>query len=137
MKKWFGIVFIVLLSFQLLKNPLTFISWKINQEQITAEHCINKNRPELKCAGKCYLSKILNKNEDRDYLNKTKNNNHKLELLKKIDYFLSIGFEYNTISLINCNSTNYTIHFSLNSTKEGYLLLQFRPPIIGIKTQLV
>lgn len=41
----------------------TFIllKWKINQEQIIAEQCVNKNEPEKKCHGKCQLSAELKK----------------------------------------------------------------------------
>lgn len=35
------------------------ISFYQNQAEIIAQHCINKDRPALKCEGQCYLEKEL------------------------------------------------------------------------------
>ncbi len=40
-----------------------------NQKQLAKEHCINQNKPKLKCNGKCYLAKQLAKVEN-DYQKK-------------------------------------------------------------------
>jgi hypothetical protein len=37
------------------------LKWKINQEEIIAERCVNKNAPEKKCHGKCHLKEELKK----------------------------------------------------------------------------
>lgn len=39
------------------------IYWKANQTYISQQFCENKNKPKLKCCGKCYLKKQLNKFE--------------------------------------------------------------------------
>lgn len=35
------------------------IEWKLYQKEITEKYCINKNRPEMQCNGKCYLAKQM------------------------------------------------------------------------------
>jgi hypothetical protein len=38
-----------------------FFTYQINKAQITKQFCVNKEEPELKCNGKCHLSKQLKK----------------------------------------------------------------------------
>lgn len=40
---------------------MIFIDFKLNQESIAEAHCINKDKPEMNCDGKCYLKKQLEK----------------------------------------------------------------------------
>jgi hypothetical protein len=50
-----------------LTNKLGIITWfKINQKQLTALFCVNKNKPELKCDGKCYLKNSLRNSEESE-----------------------------------------------------------------------
>ncbi len=53
-----GIALILLLVFTLQTFYTSgFTVWfYANRKAIVSEHCINKNRPELKCDGKCFLS---------------------------------------------------------------------------------
>lgn len=37
----------------------TFVRWKLDQERIIRTQCVNVNKPERKCAGKCRLSILL------------------------------------------------------------------------------
>jgi len=38
---------------------LPYAEYYFNQDQIIAQHCINLDRPELKCNGQCYLMQRL------------------------------------------------------------------------------
>lgn len=57
------------------------IWFKVNQEQIIAEKCENKAKPMLHCNGKCYLSKQLEKLEQKEQNHNSKTNpfNHNLK----------------------------------------------------------
>lgn len=61
------------------------IWFKVNQEQIIAEKCENKAKPMLHCNGKCYLSKQLEKLEQKEQNHNSKtnpfNNNLKFEYI--------------------------------------------------------
>ena len=61
MKK--GITFLVLIMYlmAMLKAVTPFISYTLNKAYIIKEYCINKAKPELKCDGKCYLKKQIEK----------------------------------------------------------------------------
>ena len=50
------------------------IWFKVNQEQIIAEKCENKAKPILHCNGKCYLSKLLEKLEQKQQNHNSKTN---------------------------------------------------------------
>ena len=51
------LVFLILtVSFSSL---FTFTEYEINKDYIISAHCINKDRPELRCNGMCYLRKQL------------------------------------------------------------------------------
>lgn len=59
----------ILLMFVLLSKTIYGICWQVNfslnQQEIARMECINKNRPELHCNGKCYLAKQLQKAEQQ------------------------------------------------------------------------
>ncbi len=61
------------------------IWFKVNQEQIIVEKCENKAKPMLHCNGKCYLSKQLEKLEQKEQNHNSKtnpfNNNLKFECI--------------------------------------------------------
>ena len=61
------------------------IWFKVNQEQIIAEKCENKAKPMLHCNGKCYLSKQLEKLDQKEQNHNSKtnpfNNNLKFEYI--------------------------------------------------------
>lgn len=52
----------------ILLKPIAQLSWEIwyasNIEYVAAELCENKEEPEIKCNGKCYLAKQLAKVEN-------------------------------------------------------------------------
>jgi hypothetical protein len=60
----------ILLLFGLLTsnfaNLFVFAGFELNQKYIAAELCVNKNRPEMHCNGKCYLMKKLKQAEDKE-----------------------------------------------------------------------
>ena len=42
-------------------QTFTIIHFYLNQDEIEAEYCINKDKPELKCKGQCHLKEQLEK----------------------------------------------------------------------------
>ena len=43
-----------------------FTSFKLNQNYIAATLCVNKNKPQLHCEGKCYLTKKLKQADEKE-----------------------------------------------------------------------
>lgn len=54
-----ALIFLSIYILALFCPLLKMVDFTINQERITEEFCENKDKPQLKCHGKCYLSKIL------------------------------------------------------------------------------
>lgn len=52
--------FITVFTVVLVFPTLIIVDFYVNQDTIIAKKCINKDKPELHCDGKCYLKKELN-----------------------------------------------------------------------------
>lgn len=67
MKKIVAISFALLILATSAKDVLTWASFKVNQDFIAKTLCINRDKPEKKCNGKCQLTKkIAESKEDGD-----------------------------------------------------------------------
>lgn len=49
-----------------MMNATTLVDYWFNLEHIKTVLCINKDRPELKCNGQCYLMQHLKANEQKE-----------------------------------------------------------------------
>lgn len=122
-KKILSWVLIFTLSFNCLSKLGYLTYYQVNRNYITEFLCINKNKPELKCEGTCFLKKKLDLAEQSQ--NKSPNIIKQLE----IPVFLVMGSDilfFNTIHL----TENYT------QIKELYdfqnMVKVFHPPIYFI-----
>ena len=99
-----------------------FISYfYANQAAITQKHCVNKDRPELQCNAKCYLSKQLNQDEPSD---------PKPTALKFLE---STSLTAIVTDLFNITQNLFTSDRSFATWQDHYRYLHlqhiFRPPI--------
>jgi len=61
MKKWvvlFSIGFSALIMFNTLRVSYMFMSYKLDPVGFIEMYCVNKDKPELHCNGKCQLKKV-------------------------------------------------------------------------------
>ena len=67
------LLFTIFLTTALLGKSFFFLGWevwyKLDQTRITKEKCENKDKPTMKCNGKCYLAKQLKKLEAEELKN--------------------------------------------------------------------
>ena len=61
MKLFAVISLIMLMLVQPLSKMLIVAEYQVNKNYIATVLCINKNKPELRCEGKCHLTKELGK----------------------------------------------------------------------------
>ena len=59
MRRGIAIFFTLIMLSISFKEMVQFVAFKLNQDSISALFCINKDKPEMKCDGKCYLKKSL------------------------------------------------------------------------------
>ena len=55
-----------LLLLQSLGPEVLVLNYQLNKAAITAQYCVNKARPQLRCNGKCHLAQQLRKAEGGD-----------------------------------------------------------------------
>ncbi len=54
-----------------MRNAVSYAFFKINQSGIIQKWCVNKNKPQLRCHGHCYLGQKVLENEARTPFPKT------------------------------------------------------------------
>ena len=66
MKKVISISLSALILFLTVKDLLTYAQFFINQDFISNNLCINRDKPEKMCHGKCYLKKSIQENQEQE-----------------------------------------------------------------------
>ena len=64
-KKLIAVIFLFIFSMQIFYAAVVNCWFYANRSYVTQKYCVNKDRPTLKCNGKCYLNKQLKKAEEK------------------------------------------------------------------------
>lgn len=88
------ILLVAMLSLKAMVAPILVLDYEFRKDFIIKNYCINKNRPEMHCDGKCYLAKRLKAAQEK-------------EESKTTNQFLSKLFE------TECNSIQFTVSVNL------------------------
>ncbi len=78
MKYFLAIITLIAMMAQTFHMGIIEADFFINQEKITEELCVNKDKPEVQCAGHCQLKKELDKN----------NKSHSQEKISELNVFI-------------------------------------------------
>ncbi len=101
--------------------------YEFNINSIVEKYCVNKNKPELHCDGKCYLAKQLNKASNSD----DNNSNKFLSVIHEcfIPVYLSIYPEvkFNNFYTHSRNEKIFGYHNDYTFLSE---FNNFKPPIL-------
>lgn len=105
---------LLVFSYQHFNNLFQFVDYKMNEEEIILEFCVNKDKPEMQCDGKCHLAKKMSLEPE---LNVTVNSKtQKKEMPRnKIRFVEEIYFE--DVSLKCCS----IFHFQNQKVQDSYL----------------
>ncbi len=104
------------------RDVVVIISFKANQQSIAANHCVNNDRPELACHGKCFLNTQLNKEKDAENGLPLPNFENKQQ---------PVFFTFSDIYLPELNHRIFHNRQFIQPEKhplDGYLSEVFRPP---------
>lgn len=120
LKRFISISLLVLfLANTLLKSAL-IIHYLQNVTEITASCCINKNRPELQCYGKCFINSQLNRIDQHS----------KKELPARM-----VLSDFELYTLPACEKTNHSIYkdipyapYIADGYRFHYASSVFQPP---------
>lgn len=104
------------------------IEYAVNYDYISQVLCINKDKPALKCNGKCHLMKELAKAADEEKSAPTSSNNKKVTayalndlFVQNLNEFVFNNGTYTTIAVVNSKYSNLYSNIDLNRI--------FHPPI--------
>lgn len=64
MRQWICITWMILVGLQTGYQGMVYAYYTLQKEQITKDFCENKDRPALRCDGKCHLKTMLAASED-------------------------------------------------------------------------
>ncbi|WP_026998102.1 hypothetical protein [Flectobacillus major] len=83
--KLIAILLLILLNIPLFSKWSFVVYYQVNKSYIAKELCINRNKPQLHCDGKCFLAKKLKAAEEKEQ----KATSEKLEKMPEITLFWS------------------------------------------------
>ena len=121
-------LFIIIATTILLKPAFPVLEYLVNYDYIATELCINKDKPEMHCNGKCHLAKEIAKTINTESSNPTEKKANTLQF--EILYFQeihSITFNGTTFSSHPKETTVYT-----NIYQHLFSNATFRPPTVII-----
>jgi hypothetical protein len=96
-------------------------AYSFNKKYITANFCVNKDKPAMQCNGHCYLSRQKQKEESSDK-QPTENKREKFEVS-------AYELPTETITSINTIAFKFQHNPVLNILLPGYTVAVFRPPL--------
>ena len=109
----------------ILRPAFPFLEYALDYEYISTVLCENKDKPELKCNGKCYLMQALAEASEKEADQKKKSTTSTIELLPFIIEVSEI-----TIPVLIAEETKKTFTFSTNLIAREAATGLFRPPIV-------
>lgn len=123
MNRIIAIVLMLSLSCQSLVR-LGIVAWyEVNKDYITEKFCINKDKPQMKCCGKCYLRKQLKKVENTN--NSEKQQQRKTNKTESFDCILTSLLQFPFVGMI---ATHQYGSFRIRQHHFLFVASVFHPP---------
>lgn len=122
MKNLFCYILLMLMLTQMLSKVSILLSFQWNQEYIAQNLCENIDKPQLKCEGKCYLKKQLDKDEQKQNLPPSLK-------IKELTLF-AISFDLMQIPTVFFEEKTATKSYFLTKKTKNFHLDLFRPPSV-------
>ncbi len=107
--------------------PAIFLDYQLRKDFIVRNYCINKNRPEMNCDGKCYLAKQIKKAQENDEKQATDSFITKLLMTESEIKTYSFSDFFSLKSFIS----KQILHFCyLESISSNFVISFLKPPRI-------
>jgi len=81
--------FVLLVCIETFGNLFTVAGYYLDNE-VYAENCVNKDKPQMHCDGKCQLQKKLTEEDNKDKQNTERKNETGIEVLSSKSFFATI-----------------------------------------------
>jgi len=99
LKQLWAIVLLLSMLGQTFSRYIVVLDYRLNKTFIAKNLCENKDRPEMKCEGKCYLCKRLKKEDKKDQDNPERKGENKFELIS-IEQGYLMTHPFRTVRLV-------------------------------------
>jgi hypothetical protein len=124
MRKQLITVFLMLIWLcQLSGRYMVMLDFYVNQDYIAKNLCVNRNRPEVHCNGKCHLAKKMKEEDRRDQENPDRKTDNRSEI-----FYASVSFA-DYFKPIFTNITYPYLHPHSIGMPVDQPSAVFRPPI--------
>ena len=122
MKRVASLILLLFFTFLVFRPAIPLFEYCLRKDYIAKVLCINKEKPQLKCNGKCHLSKQLKAEieEEQDSPFPAKKDKNQ----KQLSEFLSVAINYLTV--LRQKSSPQT--FFQNLYSFSFSLFVFHPP---------
>ncbi|MEO5911870.1 MAG: hypothetical protein ABIP95_13350 [Pelobium sp.] len=107
---------IVLMGCTTFTRLFYFAGYELNKEYIATVLCVNKDKPELNCNGKCFLTRKIAEAEKKQQSQERKTQK---DLSQQI--MLIASFKINFLNVVHqSQQINYTNNYSFSKTTSFY-----------------
>ena len=124
-RRFIGIVMVCFFFIPIGLKSGIYVSFKINQDFIAAELCENKEKPEMKCHGKCYLAKQIQRVDNNEKEEKTPQTI--LQLPSILLFYQELGISAVTSSIVD-KITGKQYYNQQFNTSISHVNAVFHPP---------
>ena len=88
--------------------PFICLDYEIRKDFIIKNYCVNKNRPELHCDGKCFLAKKIQTQTEKEEQSALQNFIYKLLEINTFESRNQFDFD-NVVEIKDCSVKNYLL----------------------------
>ncbi len=117
------VISIFLLLVLALRTAMPILDYAVNYQYISTQLCENRDKPELRCNGKCYVKKEILKSCENENTKESK-----IQITSIDAFVLNEILDFCIITQIQDKvENNFQNHF--NSVLKPYLGSVFHPPV--------
>ena len=119
----FSVILIIAMLWNVFYASYTYAYYFIDQEGFVAEYCVNTDKPEMKCNGKCHLKEVSKKDANNDKAPSNVILTKELTLFVQEKEKIDFGFIVYTKKQINYyyNLYSYLSEYALYHPPQGSL----------------
>ena len=108
--------------FILVKPVIPYLDYMVRKDWIIEKFCINREKPEMQCNGKCHLEKQLSKEADTSDDQST--DQPRQEKRVRLEYLVTKNDEETSLQALRLSVTRHQTDYSYQ-----FISSIFRPPI--------
>lgn len=123
LKQLASILVILIFTSGILNSNLLLLNYALNKDSITALFCVNKERPELKCDGKCHLGKQLNETTESP-------ESQTIPEVRTFSEFISESIDFELPFQVVDSKTQIVFNY-FSCLSEGFQVTLVPPPWLG------